>query len=131
MCLCCRLCDSVLFLPTTVKEHLKFCIFFFQQNSSIDFTIVPDESDLRHTSRITHFRYDYFRLRLSLVSTCIRTNNSANAIVNVTAVELRFGAVVLTEKLVFDKTYEKIGVADSHFNTHGDAISLFVVVATE
>ena len=58
-------------------------------------------------------------------------NNSANAIVNVTAVELRFGAVVLTEKLVFDKIYEKIGVADSHFNTHGDAISLFVVVATE
>ena len=32
---------------------------------------------------------------------------------------------------MFDKTYEKIGVAGSHFSTHGHAISLFVVVATE
>ena len=31
---------------------------------------------------------------------------------------------------MFDKTYEKIGVAGSHFSTHGHAISLFVVVAT-
>ena len=56
---------------------------------------------------------------------------SADAVVNVTAVEFRFGAVVLTEKLMFDKTYEKIGVAGSHFSTHGHAISLFVVVTTE
>ena len=47
------------------------------------------------------------------------------------AVEFRFGAVVLTEKLVYDKTCEKIGVAESHFITHGYAISLFVVVAAE
>ena len=40
-------------------------------------------------------------------------------------------AMVLTKKLMFDKTYEKIGVAGSHFSTHGHAISLFVVVTTE
>ena len=42
-----------------------------------------------------------------------------------------FSALVLTKKLMFDKTYEKIGVAGSHFSTHGHAISLFVVVTTE
>ena len=56
---------------------------------------------------------------------------SADAIVNVTAVEFRFWAVVLTKKLMFDKTYKKIGVAGSHFSSYGHAISLFVVVATE
>ena len=62
---------------------------------------------------------------------------SADAIVNVTAVELRFWAVVLKikifyyKKLMFDKTYEKIGVAGSHFSTHGHAISLFVLLTTE
>ena len=55
---------------------------------------------------------------------------SADAVVNVTAVEFRFGAVVLT-KLMFDKTYEKIAVAGSHFSTYGCAISLFVVVTIE
>ena len=56
---------------------------------------------------------------------------SADVIVNVTAVEFRFWAVVLTKKLMFDKTYKKIGVAGSHFSSYGHAISLFVVVATE
>ena len=56
---------------------------------------------------------------------------SADRIVNVTAVEFRFWAVVLTKKLTFDKTYEKIGVARSHLSTHDHAIRLFVVVATE
>ena len=56
---------------------------------------------------------------------------SADVIVSVTAVEFRFWAVVLTKKLMFDKTYKKIGVAGSHFSTHGHAISLFVVVTTE
>ena len=56
---------------------------------------------------------------------------SADAIVNVTAVEFRFWAVVLIKKLMFDETYEKIGVAGPHFSTHGHAISLFVVVTTE
>ena len=40
-------------------------------------------------------------------------------------------AVLLTKKLVFDKTYEKIGVAGSHFSTHDHSISLFVVVVLE
>ena len=31
--------------------------------------------------------------------------------------------LVLTKKLMFDKTYEKIGVAKSHFCTHSHAIS--------
>ena len=53
---------------------------------------------------------------------------SADAIVNVAAVELRFWAVVLAKKLVFDKTYKKIGVAGSHFSIHSHGISLFVVV---
>ena len=35
------------------------------------------------------------------------------------------------QKLVFDKTYEKIGVAGSHFSTHDHSISLFVVVVLE
>ena len=56
---------------------------------------------------------------------------STDAIVNVAAVEFRFWAVVLAKKLMFDKTYKKIGVAGSHFSTHGHAISLFVVVTTE
>ena len=36
---------------------------------------------------------------------------------NVTAVEFRFWAVVLTKKLMFDKTFKKISVAGSHFST--------------
>ena len=56
---------------------------------------------------------------------------STDAIVNVTAVEFRFWAVVFTKELMFDKTYEKIGEAGSHFSTHGHAISLFVIVTTE
>ena len=35
------------------------------------------------------------------------------------SLELRFGAVALAEKLVFDKIYEKISIAGSHFGTHG------------
>ena len=56
---------------------------------------------------------------------------SADAIVNITAVEFRFWAMVLTKKLMFDKTYKKTGVAGPHFSAHGHAISLFVVVTTE
>ena len=43
---------------------------------------------------------------------------SADAVVNVVAVEFRFGAVVLTKKLVFEKSYEKIFVAATHFQTN-------------
>ena len=55
----------------------------------------------------------------------------ADAVVNVATVEFTFWAVVLTKKWVFDKTYEKIGVAGFHFSTHGFAIRLFAAVATE
>ena len=43
---------------------------------------------------------------------------SADAVVHVVAVEFRFGAVVLTKKLVFEKSYEKICVAGTHFQTN-------------
>ena len=56
---------------------------------------------------------------------------STDAIVSVAAVEFRFWAVILAKKLMFDKTYKKVGVAGSHFSTHGHAISFFVVVTTE
>ena len=39
----------------------------------------------------------------------------ADTVVDVATVEFRFGAVVLIEKLVFDKIYETIGVAEYHF----------------
>ena len=56
---------------------------------------------------------------------------SADVVVNVAAGEFRFVAVVLNKNLVFDNNYEKIGVAGSRFSTHGYAIKLFVVAATE
>ena len=43
---------------------------------------------------------------------------------NVATVEVRFGAVVLIEKLVFNVAYEKIGVAGSHFGAQGQFASL-------
>ena len=44
---------------------------------------------------------------------------SAHTVVNVATADFRFGAVILTEKLVFDDIYEKIAVAGPHFGTHG------------
>ena len=43
----------------------------------------------------------------------------ANTVVYVATVEFRFGADVLTEKLVFDKTYETTGVGRSNLGIHG------------
>ena len=43
----------------------------------------------------------------------------ANTVVYVATVEFRFGADVLTEKLVFDKTYETTGVGGSNLGIHG------------
>ena len=54
-----------------------------------------------------------------------------NTVLNVATVEFRFGAVVLIEKLVFNVAYEKIGVAGSHFDTHGHAIDLFIIIVLE
>ena len=55
----------------------------------------------------------------------------ADTIVNVATVEFRLGAVVVIEKLVFNVAYEKIGVAGSHFGTHGHAIDLFIIIVRE
>ena len=58
---------------------------------------------------------------------------SADVAINVAVVKFRFsGAVVLTKKIVFDKTYENIGLGGYHSCIHaGYAISLFVLVAIE
>ena len=57
--------------------------------------------------------------------------SGADTVVNVVTVEVRFGAVVLIEKLVFNVAYEKIAVAGSHFGAHGHAIDLFIITASE
>ena len=53
----------------------------------------------------------------------------ADAVVNVATVEIRFGAVVLNEKLVFYVSYKKIGVAGSHFCAHSYTINLLIIAA--
>ena len=57
--------------------------------------------------------------------------SGADTVVNVATVEVRFGAIVLIEKLVFNVAYEKIGVAGSHFGTHGHTIDLFIITVSE
>ena len=57
--------------------------------------------------------------------------SGADTVVNVATVGFRFGAVVLIEKLVFSVAYEKLGVAGSHFGTHGHTIDLFIVTVGE
>ena len=36
--------------------------------------------------------------------------------------------MVVREKFIFNKTYEKVGVASSHFSSHCNAVDLLVVV---
>ena len=55
--------------------------------------------------------------------------SGADTVVNVATIEVRLGAIVLIEKLVFNVAYEKIGVAGSHFGTHGHTIDLFITVS--
>ena len=57
--------------------------------------------------------------------------SGADTIVNVATVELRSRTVVLVNKIVFNVAYEKIGVAGSHFGTHGHTIDLFVITGSE
>ena len=57
--------------------------------------------------------------------------SGADTIVNVATEELRFRAVVLIKKIVFNVAYEKIGVAGSHFGTHGHSIDLFIITGSE
>ena len=57
--------------------------------------------------------------------------SDADTIVNLAMVELRFRAVVLIKKFVFNVAYEKIGVAGSHFGAHGHTIDLFIITGSE
>ena len=57
--------------------------------------------------------------------------SGADTVVNAATVEVRFGAAVLIEKLVFNVAYEKIEVAGPHFGAHGDTIDLFIITASE
>ena len=57
--------------------------------------------------------------------------SGADTVINVATVEVRFGAIVLIEKLVFNVAYEKIGIAGSHFGAHGHAIDLFIITTSE
>ena len=66
-----------------------------------------------------------------LIESLPSRGSGADTIVNVSTVEVRFGAVVLIEKLVFNVAYEKIGVAGSHFGTHGHTIDLFIITVSE
>ena len=56
---------------------------------------------------------------------------SSSQVEEVATVEFRFGSVVLIEKLTFNVAYEKIGVAGSHFGTHGHTIDLFIITGSE
>ena len=49
----------------------------------------------------------------------------------VATVELRFRAVALMKKFVFNVAYENIGVAGSYFGTHGHTIDLFIITGSE
>ena len=60
-----------------------------------------------------------------------RSSTDTVVVVNAATVELRFRAVVLIEKLVFNVAFEKIGVAGSYFGTHGHAIDLFITIVRE
>ena len=57
--------------------------------------------------------------------------SGADTVVNVATIEFRFRAIVLIEKFVLYVAYEKIGVAGSHFCTHGHTIDLFIITASE
>ena len=57
--------------------------------------------------------------------------SGADTIVNVATVELRFRTVALIKKLLLNVAYEKIGVAGSHFGTHGHTIDLFTITGSE
>ena len=39
--------------------------------------------------------------------------------------------MVVREKFIFNKTYEKVGVARSHFSSHCNAVDLLVVVVAK
>ena len=75
----------------------------------------------RKAKEVSEISQVYFKARRNELITVINWVSSslveevADTVVDVATVEFRFGAVVLTKKLVFDKIYETIGVAEYHF----------------
>ena len=57
--------------------------------------------------------------------------SGADTVVNVATIEFRCRAILLIEKFVLDVAYEKIGVAGSHFGTHGHTTDLFIITFGE
>ena len=82
----------------------------------------------KRDKELSEFSQVYFRAGWKELTSKLTAELTA---VNVATVELRFGAVALAEKLVSDKTYEKISIAGSHFGTHGYAVGLFEKVVPE
>ena len=55
----------------------------------------------------------------------------AKEIVDVAAVEFRFGAVEFIEKLLFDEADKKVSITGSHCSAHSDSVNLLVIVIRE
>ena len=55
----------------------------------------------------------------------------AKAIIDVAAVEFRFGAVEFVEKFLFDEADRKVTITRSHFSAHSDSINLLVINTRE
>ena len=72
-----------------------------------------------------------FHSPLQLIEFLSGRGSGADTIVNVAMVELRFRAVVLIKKIVFNVAYKKIAVAGSHFGAHGHTIDLFIITGSE
>ena len=76
-------------------------------------------------------KYRKFPRYIKLIEFLSGGGSGADTVINVATVEVRFGAVVLIEKLVFNVAYEKIGVAGSHLGAHGHSIDLFIITTSE
>ena len=57
--------------------------------------------------------------------------SSADAVIDVAFVKIRFWYLVVGEKFVFDEAYEEVGVPRSHFGSHCNTVDLFLVVVTK
>ena len=60
-----------------------------------------------------------------------RSVNCAKAIIDVTAIKFRFGAVKFVDKLLLDEASKKVSITRPHFSAHGDSVNLFVTVTRE
>ena len=68
-----------------------------------------------------------------LVEFLFTGSNSTDADIDEAFVKIRFWYVVVREKrkFIFNKTYEKVGVARSYFSSHCNSVDLFVVVVAK